>query len=242
MALPSSGQLSLNDIRIELGLSQSNISLGGMSDTAGFIAPDAISDFYGYSAASVPTVTSDKMTVSSNSITANGTVTNNGGASITESGFVWSTTNSTPTIGGIGVTKTVDPLSPTNNDIDAVISGLSSNTLHYVRAYATNSAGTGYGSVKSVTTAQGITSFYTDTLGSSLSTQACSVSNINTQRWHNGSSALPALNDTVYTNSTGTTVFNGGNKWYRMGTNPFIVGTTVVRINSSGVVYGQYIC
>lgn len=242
MALPGSGQLSLNDIRIELGLSQSNVSLGSMSDTAGFTAPDAISDFYGYSAVSVPTVTSDKMTVTSNSITANGTVTNNGGASITESGFVWSTTNSTPTIGGTGVTKIVDPLSPTDNNIDAVISGLSSSTLHYVRAYATNSAGTGYGSVKSVTTAQAITSFYTDTLGSSLSTQACSVTNVNTQRWHNGSGTLPTLGDTVYTNSTGTTVFNGGNKWYRMGTTPFVLSTVVVRINSSGVIYGTYNC
>lgn len=50
MALPSSGTLSLNDIRVELGLAQSNVSLGYMSDVAGFIEPDAISDFYGYSA------------------------------------------------------------------------------------------------------------------------------------------------------------------------------------------------
>ena len=50
MALQSSGQISLNDIRIELGLSQSNVSLGSMSDTAGKSAPDQISDFYGYSA------------------------------------------------------------------------------------------------------------------------------------------------------------------------------------------------
>ena len=49
MALQSSGQISLDDIRTELGLSQSNVSLGSMSDTAGFSAPDQISDFYGYS-------------------------------------------------------------------------------------------------------------------------------------------------------------------------------------------------
>ena len=50
MALQSSGQITLNDIRIELGLSQSNVSLGSMSDTAGKSAPDQASDFYGYSA------------------------------------------------------------------------------------------------------------------------------------------------------------------------------------------------
>jgi hypothetical protein len=48
MALPSSGQLSLNDIRVELGLAQSNVSLHSMSVTAGFSTPDAVSEFWGY--------------------------------------------------------------------------------------------------------------------------------------------------------------------------------------------------
>lgn len=51
MGLPSSGQLSLNDIKTELGAASTNVSLGSMSNTAGFSEPDAISDFYGYSAA-----------------------------------------------------------------------------------------------------------------------------------------------------------------------------------------------
>jgi hypothetical protein len=42
MALPSSGQLSLNDIRVELGLAQSNVSLGSMSNSVGFTDPDAV--------------------------------------------------------------------------------------------------------------------------------------------------------------------------------------------------------
>ena len=48
MALVSSGQLSLSDIANEQGVSLSNVSLGSMSDTAGFSEPDAVSDFYGY--------------------------------------------------------------------------------------------------------------------------------------------------------------------------------------------------
>ena len=36
MALQSSGQISLNDIRSELGAATTNVSLGAMSDTAGF--------------------------------------------------------------------------------------------------------------------------------------------------------------------------------------------------------------
>ena len=49
MALPSSGPLSLNDIRIELGASATNQSLRSFSSTAGFSTPDAVSEFYGYS-------------------------------------------------------------------------------------------------------------------------------------------------------------------------------------------------
>ena len=49
MALPTSGPLSINDIRVELAASATNQSLGTFSDTAGFAAPDAISDFYGFS-------------------------------------------------------------------------------------------------------------------------------------------------------------------------------------------------
>lgn len=50
MALPSSGQLSLNDIRVELGAASTNVSLRALSNTAGFSVPDAVSEFYGYSA------------------------------------------------------------------------------------------------------------------------------------------------------------------------------------------------
>ena len=56
MALPSSGTLSLNDIRVELGLAQSNVSLGSMSNSVGFTDPDAVSEFYGYSAANYNTM------------------------------------------------------------------------------------------------------------------------------------------------------------------------------------------
>lgn len=50
MALPSSGQISLNDINVELGnTAGTQCSLRTMSSTAGFTTPDAVSEFYGYS-------------------------------------------------------------------------------------------------------------------------------------------------------------------------------------------------
>jgi hypothetical protein len=47
MALPSSGTLSINDIRSYLG--STNGSLRALSNAVGFSTPDKISDFYGYS-------------------------------------------------------------------------------------------------------------------------------------------------------------------------------------------------
>ena len=49
MGLPSSGPISGSQISTELGTSSTNISLGGMADSASFTAPDAYSDFYGFS-------------------------------------------------------------------------------------------------------------------------------------------------------------------------------------------------
>lgn len=48
MALPTSGPLSMSAIATEQGRSLSNVSLRGMSATAGFVIPDAISEFYGF--------------------------------------------------------------------------------------------------------------------------------------------------------------------------------------------------
>jgi len=48
MALPSSGQISLDQIRTELGTSSGDLRT--LSAAAGFSTPDQFSDFYGFSA------------------------------------------------------------------------------------------------------------------------------------------------------------------------------------------------
>ena len=75
-----------------------------------------------------------------------GTVTNDGGASVTIRGVCWSTshnptTTDSFTTNGSGV-----------GNFTSSISGLTPNTIYYVRAYATNSAGTAYGNEVSFTT------------------------------------------------------------------------------------------
>ena len=90
--------------------------------------------------------------------TCGGNITSDGGATVTARGVCWST-NQTPTISD---NKTTDGTGVGN--FVSSISGLTANTTYYVRAYATNSNGTAYGSAMSFTTQEGSSgSTFTDT-------------------------------------------------------------------------------
>ena len=78
--------------------------------------------------------------VTSTTARAGGDVTNDGGQNITAKGVCWSTTPN-PTIALS--TKTVDGTGP--GPFSSNITGLTTGTTYYVRAYATNMLGTSYG-------------------------------------------------------------------------------------------------
>ncbi|MDD3877024.1 MAG: FISUMP domain-containing protein [Bacteroidales bacterium] len=78
-----------------------------------------------------------------------GNITSDGGSTVTARGVCWST-GQTPTISN---NKTMDGTG--TGEFSSNLSGLSPGTTYYVRAYATNSNGTAYGSAKSFTTQQG---------------------------------------------------------------------------------------
>jgi starch-binding outer membrane protein SusE/F len=89
----------------------------------------------------VPTLTTAAVTaITGNSATGGGEVTVLGGADITARGICWAVTEN-PTVAG---SKTVDP-NPGLGAFTGQMTGLLGNKTYYVRAYATNSAGTGYG-------------------------------------------------------------------------------------------------
>ena len=75
-----------------------------------------------------------------------GNITNDGGTTVTSRGVCWSTGN-TPTIAD---NKTTD--GDGAGIFSSKMTGLNFDTKYYVRAYATNSAGTGYGSTVSFNT------------------------------------------------------------------------------------------
>lgn len=117
-------------------------------------ATNSIGTSYGselsFTTASVPTVTTTAITnITENSATSGGTVTAAGGAAITGQGVCWSTTVN-PTISNSFTTN------GTTTPFTSNLTGLTASTTYYVRAYATNSVGTSYGSQISFTTAAAV--------------------------------------------------------------------------------------
>lgn len=95
----------------------------------------------------IPLVTTKQITtVNSSNASCGGNITFDGYSHITARGIVWST-NSNPTLDD---NFTQDSLGI--GEFNSVMTGLSPNTTYYVRAYATNEAGTTYGDKKTFST------------------------------------------------------------------------------------------
>ncbi|PKD18799.1 hypothetical protein APR41_17480, partial [Salegentibacter salinarum] len=102
----------------------------------------------GYSGLQSPEVVTNTTfeNITSESAIVSGNVTNDGGDSVTERGFVYGT-SSNPTIADNKVQVGIG-----TGEFSEAITGLSSETTYYVRAYAINGEGTSYGSEESFTT------------------------------------------------------------------------------------------
>jgi uncharacterized protein (TIGR02145 family) len=85
--------------------------------------------------------------IGATSATSGGNITYNGGATVTVSGLVWST-SSNPTI----ALSTKTSNGSATGAFTSNITGLTPGTLYYVRSYATNNVGTSYGAQISFTT------------------------------------------------------------------------------------------
>lgn len=98
-----------------------------------------------------PTLTTNAITnITSSSAITGGNISSDGGASIITRGVVWGTTNN-PTISLS--TKTTNGSG--QGVFQSAITELDESSKYFVRAYATNSAGTAYGNEISFTTAKG---------------------------------------------------------------------------------------
>jgi len=100
----------------------------------------------------LPTVYTTSVTnISTTTATSGGNVTSDGGATVTARGVCWST-SSNPTISDNHTTD-----GSGTGTFTSYLTGLTPNTLYYVRAYAINSVGTAYGSEITFTTLSSFT-------------------------------------------------------------------------------------
>ena len=103
----------------------------------------------GWDFTDAPTLTTDAASsVATSTVTLNGSITATGGADATESGFVYGTDSALSTV---IATSTLGGQTGTASFTEDLTS-LTPGTAYYFRAYATNSAGTGYGSIETFST------------------------------------------------------------------------------------------
>lgn len=157
---------------------------------------------------SMPVLTTMAVTdITQTTAISGGEITSDGGATVTARGVCWSTSQN-PTISD---SKTEDGTGA--GSFTSSISGLVPNTGYYVRAYATNSAGTGYGSAMSFTTLEEATGAV-DADGNVYSTvvignQEWFAVNLKTTKYNNGT---PIPN--VTSNSDWGNLTTGAYAWY----------------------------
>jgi uncharacterized protein (TIGR02145 family) len=140
--------------------------------------------------------------------TSGGMITSDGGSAITARGVCWSTAPN-PTINDSKTSNGSGTGSFTSN-----LSGLSSSTTYYVRAYATNAVGTWYGNAISFTTQSGIVSlattaatnisFYTATSGGTITSDGGSAVTVRGVCWSINPNPTTANSKTLDGSGTGT--------------------------------------
>ena len=97
----------------------------------------------------IPTITTNVVSaITATSAECGGTITSDGGATVTERGVYWGTTVNPETAG------TKLKIDATTNAFSVTIPNINPSTTYYVKAYAINSKGTAYGTLVSFKTSE----------------------------------------------------------------------------------------
>jgi uncharacterized protein (TIGR02145 family) len=173
--------------------------------------------------------------------TSGGNITSDGGASVTAHGVCWSTTSGPTTALS---TKTTDGTG--TGIFISSITALTAGTVYYVKAYATNSAGTAYGNEISFTSTASIVPILTTTAASAITqTTATSGGNVTSDGgaavtargvcWNTTTGPTTALN-TKTTDDTGTGIFTSSITALTAG---IVYYVRAYATNSAGTAYGN---
>ena len=184
----------------------------------------------------LPTVTTDIVgAVTDSTATCGGTVTADGNAAVTMRGVCWDTlpdptVSNSHTVDGIGL-----------GVFNSSMTGLTSGTIYYVRAYATNSAGTAYGALRTFTTKISVnTSPVNDITATTVVCGGTVNSAGNAEVTMRGvcwnTLPAPTLNGSHTVDGTGAGVFTSNITGLTPGTTYYV---RAYATNSVGTVYGD---
>jgi uncharacterized protein (TIGR02145 family) len=188
----------------------------------------------------IPVVTTSSITnINTYTATGGGNVTSQGTTAVTERGVCWSTITN-PDISGSHTTNGSGIGSFTSN-----LTGLSPATIYYVRAYATNTAGTAYGNQVQFTTGAGQTPTVTTTTISNITTTtATGGGNVTAQGttavtsrgvcW--STSTNPTIAESYTTNGSGTGSFTSNLSGLSSATTYYV---RAYATNIAGTSYGN---
>lgn len=192
-------------------------------------------------ATTLPTVTtSNVIDITQTTATSGGNVTSEGYGTVSARGSCWSTSQN-PTISNPHTTDGTG-----TGDFTSSITGLTENTTYYVRAYATNEAGTAYGEQIMFTTEQSyslpilITTDITDITASTAISGGYVVSDGNLEVTARGvcwsTSQNPTIDDTHTNNGTGIGAFTSNISGLDLSTTYYV---RAYATNNAGTAYGN---
>jgi len=199
----------------------------------------------------LPSVSTGTVTnITTTTATCSGNVTSDGGSSVTSRGVCWSTTQNPTTANS----KTIDDLAQKTKAVDGTglgtynsdITGLSTNTTYYVRAYATNSQGTAYGeqrafttnaelTIPSVTTGD-VTNITTTTADCSGNVTSDGGSSVTARGVYWSTSENPTTSNSKTTDGTGLGAYTGNITGLYPNTTYYV---RAYATNAQGIAYGE---